>query len=105
VRLVPGWAGRFLFFWTMNEGISDKTRVSLPVVTLMSVVLGVAGGVAGAITTGYALKEQIVVQIRDERRREFDVLRDAGGAVGGAGAGPGPPGHEAGRAAGGGTAG
>ena len=55
----------------MNEGISDRTRVSLPVVTLFSLLLGVAGGVAGAITTGYALKEQVVLEVRSERRQDL----------------------------------
>jgi len=34
--------------------------------------------VAGAVTTAYALKEQVVLQVRDERRREpaFYVTRD-----------------------------
>lgn len=58
--------------------VDERTRVSMPVVVLASLLLGVAGGVAGAVTTAYTLKEQVVAQVRDERRREltFYVSRE-----------------------------
>lgn len=47
--------------------VDEKTRV----VVLASLVLGVAGGVAGAVTTAYGLKERVLAQVREERRREL----------------------------------
>ena len=51
--------------------IGERTKVSLTVVGLASLLLGVAGGFAGAVTTGHALKEQVVPQVREGRRREL----------------------------------
>lgn len=53
------------------ERLNEKSRLSMPVVALASLMLGVAGGVAGAVTTAYSVKEQLMVQIRDEQRREL----------------------------------
>jgi hypothetical protein len=57
---------------------TERTKVNLTVVSLGSLLLGVAGGVAGAITTGYAMKEQVVSQVREERRQAlaFYVTRE-----------------------------
>src|SRR5688500_89783 len=55
----------------MSGSLNEKSRVSLPEVALASLVLGVAGGVAGAVTTAYSMREQLMVQIRDEQNREL----------------------------------
>src|SRR4051812_42686541 len=56
----------------------QKARVAMPVVVLASLALGVAGGVVGAVTTAYTLKEQVLSQGREEQRREltFYVSRE-----------------------------
>jgi len=51
--------------------LHERTKVSLTLITLGSLLLGVAGGVAGAVTTGYTLRDQLMLQIRDEHRREL----------------------------------
>ena len=51
--------------------LSNKTRVSLPVAARASLLLGVGGGVAGAVTTVYSLKEQVLTAACEERRREL----------------------------------
>jgi hypothetical protein len=78
VRLDFGRGACHFLGRNMMSSFSERTKVNLTVVSLGSLLLGVAGGVAGAITTGYAMKEQVVSQVREERRQAlaFYVTRE-----------------------------
>src|SRR3712207_5778955 len=62
----------------MEAMLGERTRVNLTLVGFASLLLGVGGGVAGAVTTVYAMRDQVLTQARYERERELTayVTRD-----------------------------